>query len=34
VRRSRRSLRSIPLGPHRQMFELPLLLTPTEGAAS
>jgi hypothetical protein len=34
VRRSRRSWRSVPFGPHRQMFELPLLLAPTEGAAS
>jgi len=34
VRRSRRSWRSVPLGPHRQVFELTLLLTPTEGAAS
>jgi hypothetical protein len=34
VRRSRWSWRSVPLGPHRQMFELPLLLAPTQGAAS
>lgn len=33
VRRSRRRWRSVPFGPHRQMFELALLLTPPERAA-
>jgi len=34
VRRSRSTWGPVPFGPDRQVFELPLLPAPTEGAAS